>query len=173
MNPASTIICDVKIKGTLEFSESLFLDCQFEGDIISDGKLTIGEHANVQGQIQADSVIIFGNIRGDIVVTDSCKIKSTATLIGDTKAQKLEISEGAIIQGCVTVPFHKEEVVVSVPEEIGPENLASEENSIAEKETESADIPDKSDSEDETRLEEETEIKEDMIPDKNSESSKA
>ena len=109
MNPASTIISDVKIKGTLEFSESLFLDCQFEGDIVSEGKLTIGEHGNVKGQIKAESIIVFGNVKGNIVVTDSCKIKSTATLLGDTMAPKLEIAEGAVIQGNVTVPFQKEE----------------------------------------------------------------
>lgn len=161
MNPASTIICDVKIKGTLEFSESLFLDCQFEGDIISNGKLTIGEHGNVEGKIQADSLIIFGNVKGDIVIKDSCKIKSTATLHGDTKAQKLEISEGAIIQGSVTVPFQQEEAK-SEPED-EPEILTPEEESEStdsaedspESETEESDaeeIPEEnSESEEETQ----------------------
>ena len=156
MNPASTIISDVKIKGTLEFSESLFLDCQFQGDIVSEGKLTVGEHGNVEGQIKAESVIVMGRVKGDITVTDSCKIRATGSLMGDMKAPKLEISEGAVIQGNVTVPFPEQEEPVpetpEVPEEDEKKEKKKEKETSENPETE--DKASKEGSEDESELEE-------------------
>lgn len=150
MNPASTIISDVKIKGTLEFSESLFLDCQFQGDIISNGKLTVGEHGNVEGQIKAESVIVMGQVKGDITVSDSCKIRSTGSLLGDMKAPKLEIAEGAVIQGNVTVPFPQQEE----PVEETPEVPEEDEEKETSEEPETEDKEPEEDSEDESELEE-------------------
>ena len=152
MNPASTIISDVKITGTLEFSESLFLDCQFQGDILSNGKLTIGEHGKVEGQINAESVIVLGQVKGSIIVTNSCKIQSTATLLGDMKAPRLEISEGAVIQGNITVPFPQQNVPTSAPE------TSEEEEAPGETEGE--------DNTPEKGIQEESKLEENVKPDK-------
>lgn len=172
MNPASTIISDVKIKGTLEFSESLFLDCQFEGDIVSEGKLTIGEHGHVEGHVKAESVIVFGNVKGNIVVTNSCKIKSTATLLGDTMAPKLEIAEGAVIQGNITVPFPPKEEIEEekVVESEEPEDEASTEDDQEPTEEETEELTDEETDDDhgedsEDAPEEKSEPEDDSEPD--------
>ena len=115
MKPGSTIIRDVKIKGTLEFSESLFLDCHFDGEILSDGDLTIGENASVKGEIKAKQITLYGKLHGNIVSKGACRIKDTGILIGDIKADKIEISEGAIFQGYAAVPFKTVEEV-NLPE---------------------------------------------------------
>ena len=50
---------DVEIKGSLKFSNDLIIDGKIEGEVSSDGSLTVGENAVVNGEIKTKSVVIF------------------------------------------------------------------------------------------------------------------
>jgi cytoskeletal protein CcmA (bactofilin family) len=90
---------DVTVKGSIRFSNDLVIDGQVEGDVSSDGILTVGAHAVVKGEIKTRSVIVFGHMEGNITTQDRCELKSTATLIGDISAGTLSIEEGATFIG--------------------------------------------------------------------------
>ncbi|MGI8604770.1 MAG: bactofilin family protein [Verrucomicrobiales bacterium] len=90
---------DVEIKGSLKFSNDLIIDGRIEGEVTSDGNLTIGENALVSGEIKTKSVVIFGKVLGNITVSDRCELKSNATLEGDIIAGTLAIEEGATFMG--------------------------------------------------------------------------
>jgi cytoskeletal protein CcmA (bactofilin family) len=107
MNPGSTIIRDVRITGTLEFSDTLFLDCHFKGEILSDGELIVGEHASVEGEIKTKKLDVYGKVRGNVVVEETCRLKKTSQMIGDIKSSKLEMDEGSTFHGFASVPFKK------------------------------------------------------------------
>ena len=52
MNPNKNILSsDVEIKGSLKFSNDLIIDGRIEGEVTSDGSLTVGENALVIGEI--------------------------------------------------------------------------------------------------------------------------
>ncbi|HJY19558.1 MAG TPA: polymer-forming cytoskeletal protein, partial [Chthoniobacterales bacterium] len=42
---------DVEIKGSIKFQKELLIDGKVEGEIHSDGVLTIGENADIRGEI--------------------------------------------------------------------------------------------------------------------------
>ena len=46
---------DVEIKGSIKFSQDLIIDGRIEGEVISDGNLTIGENADIKGEIRTKS----------------------------------------------------------------------------------------------------------------------
>jgi len=94
---------DVEIHGNLKFSHDLIIDGKIDGDVTSDGSLTIGENARMKGQIQTKSVTVFGKVEGNITVTDRCELKSNAELLGDIQAGTLSIEEGATFMGTSTV----------------------------------------------------------------------
>ena len=94
---------DVEIKGTLKFSNDLIIDGRIEGEVNSEGDLTVGENAHIQGDINTRSVTVFGKIIGNIKVTDRCELKQNAHLEGDVSAGKLAIEEGAIFMGSSAV----------------------------------------------------------------------
>ena len=94
---------DVEIKGTLKFANDLIIDGKIEGEINSDGDLTVGENATVQADVRTRSVTVFGKVRGNIMVTDRCELKQNAELHGDVTAGKLAIEEGATFMGSSTV----------------------------------------------------------------------
>lgn len=94
---------DVEIKGTLKFANDLIIDGKIEGEINSDGDLTVGENAAVHADIRTRSVTVFGKVRGNILVSDRCELKQNAELHGDVTAGKLAIEEGATFMGASTV----------------------------------------------------------------------
>src|SRR5712671_3266444 len=67
---------DVEIKGSIKFQKELLIDGKVEGDINSDGTLTVGENAEIRGEL-----------------------KSKCVLQGDLKAARLTIEEGATFIG--------------------------------------------------------------------------
>ena len=90
---------DVEIKGSLKFSNDLIIDGRIEGEVTSDGSLTVGENALVIGEIRTKSVIVFGRVQGNITVTDRCELKSNAIQEGDIVAGTMAIEEGASFSG--------------------------------------------------------------------------
>jgi cytoskeletal protein CcmA (bactofilin family) len=90
---------DVEIKGTIKFQKELLIDGKVEGEINSEGVLTIGENADIRGEIKTKSITVFGKVQGNITVSERCELKSKCTLQGDLKAARLVIEEGATFVG--------------------------------------------------------------------------
>ena len=96
---------DVSVVGVLRFTDDLLVDGSVEGEITSDGVLTVGSNASIQAgeknkvAIRTKSAIIHGRVMGDIVVSDRVELASTAELVGDVTAAKIAIQEGAVFVG--------------------------------------------------------------------------
>ena len=90
---------DVEIKGSIKFQKELLIDGKVEGEINSDGILTIGENADIRGEIKTKSITVYGKVHGNITVAERCELKSKCTLQGDLKAARLIIEEGATFIG--------------------------------------------------------------------------
>jgi cytoskeletal protein CcmA (bactofilin family) len=90
---------DVEIKGSIKFQKELLIDGKVEGEIHSDGVLTIGENADIRGEIKTKSITVFGKVHGNISVAERCELKAKCMLQGDLKAARLIIEEGATFIG--------------------------------------------------------------------------
>jgi cytoskeletal protein CcmA (bactofilin family) len=93
-----TLSSDVEIEGSITFQKELLIDGKSQGQINSDGVLTIGENANVRGDIKIKSVTVHGKVHGNITA-ERCELKSNCTLQGDLRATRLIIEEGATFIG--------------------------------------------------------------------------
>ena len=93
-----TLSNDVEIEGSIRFRKELLIDGKVQGQINSDGVLTIGENADVRGEIKSKSVTVYGKVHGNITA-ERCELKSKCTLQGDLKAARLIIAEGAAFIG--------------------------------------------------------------------------
>lgn len=106
-NSRNVLGTDVEIKGTLSFSDELTLDGKVEGDINSDGALSLGDNATVKGNINVGSVVVRGKIGGNITAKDKVEIKTKTELFGDVRAAKLVIEEGVTLVGKIDVNPNK------------------------------------------------------------------
>ena len=93
-----TLSSDVEIEGSIRFQKELLIDGKVQGQINSDGVLTIGENAHIRGEIKTKSVTVHGKVNGKITA-ELCELKSKCTLRGDLKAARLIIEEGATFIG--------------------------------------------------------------------------
>ncbi|MEI6656003.1 MAG: polymer-forming cytoskeletal protein [Verrucomicrobiota bacterium] len=94
---------DVEIKGSVKFTNDLIVDGKIEGEISSDGSLTVGENARLKAEIKTATVVVYGKVHGNITALDRIELKSTAEVIGDIKTKTLSIEAGAIFVGKSTV----------------------------------------------------------------------
>lgn len=106
---------DVEIKGSIKFSHDLIVDGKIEGEVHSDGALTVGENALIKGEIKTRSVVIFGKVEGNITVNERCELKSNAILVGDIAAGTLSIEEGATFMGQSSVGKKADSAKAAVP----------------------------------------------------------
>jgi cytoskeletal protein CcmA (bactofilin family) len=90
---------DVELKGTIRFDTEMIFDGKLDGEIISEGTLTLGKNAVVKGEIRTKSVTIHGSVNGNVTVQERCELKSNAELLGDLKAMRIIIEEGATFIG--------------------------------------------------------------------------
>jgi cytoskeletal protein CcmA (bactofilin family) len=91
---------DVEIKGSVKFVNEFVFDGNLQGEITSaDGILTVGENADVRGEVKSKTVIVKGKVHGNITVQERCELHSYSHLIGDLKAARLVIAEGANFVG--------------------------------------------------------------------------
>jgi cytoskeletal protein CcmA (bactofilin family) len=105
-SPAATrnvLSTDVEIKGTVRFSNDLVVDGKIEGEIHSDGNLTVGENARIKAEVKTATIVVYGKVHGNLTATDRVDLKSSAEVVGDIKAKTLSIEAGAIFVGKSTV----------------------------------------------------------------------
>lgn len=94
---------DVEIKGTVKFTNDLVVDGKIEGEITSDGSLTVGENARIKAEIKTATVVVYGKVHGNLTATDRVELRASAEVVGDIKAKTLSIEAGAIFVGKSTV----------------------------------------------------------------------
>jgi cytoskeletal protein CcmA (bactofilin family) len=94
---------DVEIKGTVKFTNDLIIDGKIEGEISSDGSLTVGENARLKAEIRTATVVVYGKVHGNITALERIELKASAEVIGDIKSKTLSIEAGAIFVGKSTV----------------------------------------------------------------------
>jgi len=92
----------VVIKGELNGSEDLTIEGHVEGTIqLRDHVLTIGPNGRIKAQVFAKSVIVLGEVTGNVTASDKVDIRDNGSVDGDIVAPRVAIAEGAHFRGSV------------------------------------------------------------------------
>jgi cytoskeletal protein CcmA (bactofilin family) len=89
--------------GKLKCTDSLRIDGRVEGEVHCDHKVVIGEPGVVHASIDADSVLIAGEVRGDINARSKITLDKTANVTGDLCTPGIVIQEGAKLEGRIMI----------------------------------------------------------------------
>lgn len=92
---------DAAMQGSLSFKDpvNLRVNGKFDGNLDIKGTLTIGQSAIVNAEIVGDNIIIGGRVKGRITARESLTLLPTAIVDGDIFPVKLNVAEGAILEG--------------------------------------------------------------------------
>jgi cytoskeletal protein CcmA (bactofilin family) len=92
----------VVIKGELNGSEDLTIEGHVEGTIqLKENVLTIGPNGRIKAQVFAKSVIVLGEVTGNVTASDKVDIRDNGSVDGDIVAPRVAIAEGAHFRGSV------------------------------------------------------------------------
>lgn len=93
-----TIISEgAAFEGNMLFKGALHLDGKFKGNIRAD-KITIGKHGSFNGKFEADVVIVFGELEGEVVCRD-LTLNSGSRFNGKALYELIKIQPGASVVG--------------------------------------------------------------------------
>ena len=92
----------VVIKGELNGSEDLTIEGHVEGKIeLKDHVLTIGSNGRIRAAVFAKSVIVLGEVVGNVTGTEKVDIRDNGSVDGDIVSPRVAIAEGAHFRGSV------------------------------------------------------------------------
>lgn len=96
---------DSVFQGTLNFKGTVHIDGKFEGEVITDDTLVVGETGVVTAEIIAGTIICKGKIRGTAQASKCIEIHSQSELVGNIKTPSLHVEVGGVFDGnCDMIP---------------------------------------------------------------------
>lgn len=105
-----------KIIGDIDTNGDLRVDGVIEGNIVSKGKLVLGQGGNIKGTIKCANAEISGSFDGKVEVTELLSLKSTAIFKGEMTVAKLSIEPGATFNGtCNMADKNRQSAVTPEP----------------------------------------------------------
>jgi cytoskeletal protein CcmA (bactofilin family) len=92
----------VQIKGELTGNEDLTIEGKVDGKIfLKDHGLTIGANGHITAEIHAKSVVVVGEVIGNITADDKVEVAATGSMKGDISAPRVVLADGARFKGSI------------------------------------------------------------------------
>lgn len=128
--PMVSIGPSLEITGELTGNEDIIIDGVVDGRVsVNDHTVTVGEHGHIKAEIHASSVVVAGEVVGNIVADDKVEVTATGALQGDITAPRVVLAEGARFEGKVDMGPRP---ATETPQETEPEleSMASGDSTI-------------------------------------------
>lgn len=98
------------IKGDIETNGDLRIDGNIIGNIITKGKLVVGESASIDGTIECENADISGKIAAKVKINNLVRLSETSNFSGDIVTKKISIEPGAVFSGTCQMSPSKTEI---------------------------------------------------------------
>ena len=90
---------DAVFNGSLTFEGTVRIDGRFEGQVITEDTLIVGESGRLIADINAGTVICKGKIEGTVIAANKIELHSTGQIVGEIKSKALHVEVGGILDG--------------------------------------------------------------------------
>ena len=98
-NAINIIGVGTEITGDVNTNGDIRIDGVLSGNVITEGKLVVGETGKIKGEIRCKNSEVLGMIEGKIQVKELLTLKASARIYGDIVTKKLSIEPGSIFTG--------------------------------------------------------------------------
>ena len=128
VNDVSRISAGSVIKGEIISPNDIRIDGSFEGKIISQAKVVVGEKAVIKGDVICNNADFWGQIDGDLYVKDTLSLKSTSVIDGDLHVRRLQVDLNATFNGnCKMITEEEFQTLTSGEQVVEEEETPAEE----------------------------------------------
>jgi len=97
IGPGMTVVGDCDTEGSIR------IEGRVHGSVRAGKAVVVGEHASVDGDITTQDAVLSGKVTGTIISGSRLELKQTSRIEGDVHARRLELEEGAILNGTVNM----------------------------------------------------------------------
>jgi cytoskeletal protein CcmA (bactofilin family) len=115
------------ITGTLDVKGDLRVEGTVKGKIISSGCVTVGSTGLVEAEIESESAIVAGAMKGNVTTTEKIELQAKCEMDGDLRTKSLVIEEGAVFCGACSMKDSPPNLGFLAPEREEQTVLPSEE----------------------------------------------
>ena len=95
----TVIAAGLTFEGKIDGSGHVRISGRFKGDVHVDGTLTVDAGAHLAGAVRAGSVVVAGEIEGNIEGAQRVELHQTGVVNGDIAAGSLTVADGARMRG--------------------------------------------------------------------------
>ncbi|MBI5528342.1 MAG: polymer-forming cytoskeletal protein [Deltaproteobacteria bacterium] len=88
-----------EFEGKLTFEGTVRIDGRFSGEIFSEETLVVGEGAKLKAEVTVGTLVLYGEVIGNVRATHAIEAHSPARLIGNIVSPSLMIESGVIFEG--------------------------------------------------------------------------
>jgi cytoskeletal protein CcmA (bactofilin family) len=127
--PETFIGPSVKLEGNFSAEGDVVVEGILMGTLTTQGDVKVGPQATIEAEVRAKNAYIAGRIKGNVMVSNSLRIASTAIILGDIKTLALSVEEGAQLNGKLFMSREKFQKVK--PEEKLPERPQATRENVA------------------------------------------
>jgi cytoskeletal protein CcmA (bactofilin family) len=108
---------NIYIKGNIRGDEHLVIEGSMKGKIeMEKHNFTVGSKGRVEGEINAQSVRVSGQLIGNIKTKGKVEITKEADFMGDIKAESISVEDGAYFKGSIELEREPHRKIVSTEE---------------------------------------------------------
>ena len=90
---------DAEVTGKLSFATPTRIEGKLKGELRASDLLIIGPQAVVQANVQAEKLVVLGEVRGQVQGASRVEICAGGRLFGDVETKCLVVQEGATFEG--------------------------------------------------------------------------
>jgi cytoskeletal protein CcmA (bactofilin family) len=109
IGPGMRVLGDCATAGTIRIEGSV------EGEVFAGKAIVVGKEGVVTGDLRTQDAVIAGQVHGAIVAASRLEVQATARIQGQIHARRMQLEEGALLNGEVQMG----EIDLETPEGVG------------------------------------------------------
>jgi cytoskeletal protein CcmA (bactofilin family) len=88
-----------EFEGKLTFEGTVRIDGKFTGSIVTNDVLVVGEGAKISAEISCGTIIVHGEVQGNIRAKNAVELHHPAKMRGNVESPSLMVEKGVIFEG--------------------------------------------------------------------------
>ena len=88
-----------EFEGKLTFEGTVRIDGKFTGTIVTNDVLVVGEGAKVQAEVTCGTIIVHGEVNGNVKAKSAVELHHPARMRGNIETPSLMVEKGVVFEG--------------------------------------------------------------------------
>jgi cytoskeletal protein CcmA (bactofilin family) len=91
----------MKVVGNCETDGTIRIEGTIQGSVHAGKAVVVGKDGLVEGDIKTQDAVISGRVVGTLVAESRLELQATCRIEGDVRARRMQLEEGAVLNGTV------------------------------------------------------------------------